>query len=189
MSRLAPADVTRGLPNFGDPQRRVLAATFGDLRVINLYVPNGQRVGSDKYQYKLDWLAALHDQLESEVARHPHCIVLGDFNIAPDDRDVHDPALWAGKVLCSEPERQALHAILGLGFRDTFRLFDQKDRAFSWWDYRAGGFRRNWGMRIDLILATSAFSARCVSCWIDTGPRRLEKPSDHTPVVAEFRDS
>jgi exodeoxyribonuclease-3 len=115
--------------------------------------------------------------------------VLGDFNIAPDDRDVHDPALWEGKVLCSEPERRALRALLKLGFHDAFRLFDQRERAFSWWDYRAGGFRRNLGMRIDLILATTHLSTRCTSCRIDTGPRRLEKPSDHAPVAAEFRDS
>jgi exodeoxyribonuclease III len=186
IAREPPTDVATEIDGFEDPQRRLLAATFGKLHVINLYVPNGQSVGSDKYQYKLDWLDALQAHLGTVLAKHEHCVVLGDFNIAPEDRDVHDPAAWEGKVLCSEAERAALRRLLGLGLEDTFRLFEQDERTYSWWDYRAGGFRRNQGLRIDLILATAALSRHCTACRIDKGPRGLERPSDHAPVVAEF---
>ena len=174
------------IDGLADPQRRVLAASYGGLRITNLYVPNGQTVESDKYQYKLEWLAALHAQLESEADRHEHRVILGDFNIAPDDRDVHDPAAWEGKVLCTDEERGALAGILGLGFSDTFRQFEQPEKGYSWWDYRAGAFRRNRGMRIDLILASEELSRSCTGCRIDVEPRRRERPSDHTPVVADF---
>ena len=171
---------------FDDPQRRVIAATSGGVRYINLYVPNGQSVGSEKYQYKLRWLDALRGFLQSELATHPRVVVMGDFNIAPEDRDVHDPAAWAGQVMCSEPERAALRGVLDLGFVDTFRLFDQPPATFSWWDYRAAGFRRNLGLRIDLVLASAALAPVCRAASVDSGPRRAERPSDHAPVYASF---
>lgn len=174
------------LDSFDDEQRRVLGATIGPVRVLNLYVPNGQTVESDKYQYKLRWLDALHSHLKGELENHEHCVVLGDFNIAPDDRDVHDPEQWRGKVLCSDLEREALNNILNLGFVDTFRLFEDSDGKFSWWDYRAAAFRRNLGLRIDLVLASKSLASSCTGAAIDVEPRRLERPSDHTPVYAEF---
>lgn len=186
IARQSAADVVTELTGFEDSARRVLAATFGELRLINLYVPNGQRVGSDKYAYKLRWLAALRAQLATELTRHDQVAVLGDFNIAPEDCDVHDPAAWEGQVLCSPAERAALGELLALGFTDTFRLFDQPDKSYSWWDYRAGAFRRNHGLRIDLILASAPLAERCARSGIDTGPRRWERPSDHAPVWAEF---
>ena len=188
LSRTPPKNAAKEVAGLDDPERRLLAATIGDVRVFCIYVPNGQSVDSDKYRYKLEWLAALRALLRAELARHERCVVVGDFNITPDDRDVHDPKLWAGQVLCSEPERAALRSILDLGFDDTFRLFAQPERAFSWWDYRAGAFRRNRGLRIDLILTAPALSRLCTSCRIDAGPRGLPRPSDHAPVVAEFRD-
>ena len=185
-SRKEATGVATDIDGFDDHQRRILAASFGELRVINLYVPNGQRVGSEKYEYKLRWLAALRDHLAIELERHGQLVVLGDFNIAPDDRDVHDPAAWEGKIMCSEPERAALSSIRQLGLHDTFRLFDQPPQSFSWWDYRAGAFRRNLGLRIDLILASDLLRQMCKAATIDPGPRRNERPSDHVPVVAEF---
>ncbi len=186
ISREKGADVATGIDRFEDPQRRVLAATYGRVRVMNLYVPNGQSVESDKFQYKLKWLAALQVQLEREADRYEHRVILGDFNIAPEDRDVHDPEAWAGKVLCTDEERGALSRILGLGFVDTFRLFEQPEKSYSWWDYRAAAFRRDMGMRIDLILASHELSRDCAESQIDVAPRRRERPSDHTPVIAEF---
>jgi exodeoxyribonuclease III len=186
LSRRVQSDVVTGLDGLDDPQRRVLGATVGGVRVLNLYVPNGQEVGSEKYAYKLDWLERLRAHLEVELARHPRLLVMGDFNIAPDDRDVHDPAEWAGKVLCSEPERGALERILALGFVDTFRLFEQPEGVYSWWDYRAAGFRRNRGLRIDLVLASQELAGACSRSWIDIEPRRNERPSDHAPAVAVF---
>ena len=176
----------RDIPGLADPQRRVLAAQCGKLQVINLYVPNGQAVGSDKYAYKLAWLAALRDWLAAELTRNPYLVVLGDFNIAPEDRDVHDPAAWVGQVHVSEAERAALAALLQLGLVDVFRKFQQPEASFSWWDYRAGAFRRNHGLRIDLILASPALAALCTGCTIDREPRLAERPSDHTPVIATF---
>lgn len=179
-------DVVTEIGGFEDSQRRVLAATFGDLRIVNLYVPNGQSVGSDKYEYKLAWLEGLRHDLAAALEQHRHVVVLGDFNIAPEDRDVHDPAAWEGKVLCSPPEREALRRILALGFEDAFRRFPQEESSFSWWDYRAGGFRRNRGLRIDLILASKRLAQTCSGCLIDRAPRGWERPSDHAPVLAEF---
>jgi exodeoxyribonuclease III len=186
LSRAPQSDVVTGLDGLDDPQRRVLGATIGDVRVLNLYVPNGQEVGSEKYAYKLNWLEKLRAHLEAELARHPRVIVMGDFNIAPDDRDVHDPAEWAGKVLCSAPERAALEQLLALGFVDTFRQFEQPEGIYSWWDYRAAGFRRNRGLRIDLVLASSELAPACSRAWVDIEPRRNERPSDHAPAVAVF---
>ena len=186
LARAALADPVRELPGFEDPQRRVLAASVGGVRVVNLYVPNGQAVGSDKYEYKLSWLKALRIWLRDELARHPRLVVLGDFNIAPEDRDVHDPAAWMGSVHVSEPEREALRELVAIGFEDVFRRFEQPPGAYSWWDYRQGAFRRNHGLRIDLILASSALAPACRSCSIDVAPRRVERASDHTPVTARF---
>lgn len=176
----------RDIPGYDDPQRRVLAASVAGVRVINLYVPNGQSVDSDKYHYKLGWLRAVRSWLRQELAAHPQLVVLGDFNIAPEDRDVHDPAAWIGSVLVSPEERAALHATLELGLVDVFRQFEQPPQSFSWWDYRAGSFRRNNGLRIDLLLASAALAARCTACDIDREPRRVERASDHTPVIATF---
>jgi exodeoxyribonuclease-3 len=173
---------------FRDEQKRVLGATFGALRLFNVYVPNGQSVESDKYRYKLEWLATLRSLLATELAHSPLLLVAGDFNIAPEDRDVHDPAAWEGQVLCSAPERKALEALCDLGLRDVFRLFDQPEKSFSWWDYRAAAFRRNQGLRIDLLLASPELSQICVSCRIDKEPRSWDRPSDHVPVIAEFRN-
>ena len=178
--------VVTDIPGLEDPQRRILAATIGDLRIINLYVVNGQEVGSEKFAYKLDWLARVTEWVAAEISRHKQLIVLGDFNIAPEDRDVHDPQAWHERILCSTPEREALARLTGLGLTDTFRLFEQPEKSYSWWDYRAAGFRRNLGLRIDLVLATDTLARRCSGAWIDVEPRRQERPSDHTPVIAEF---
>jgi len=184
--RESPTDPVTDFPGFDDPQRRILATTIGGVRVINLYVPNGQSVDSDKYVYKLGWLSALRDFLQAELGTHEHLVVLGDFNIAPDDRDVHDPEKWGDGILCSPAERGALEEIMNLGLVDVFRQFEQEEKKFSWWDYRAAGFRRNAGLRIDLILASTALAKKCTACYIDREPRTWERPSDHTPVVAEF---
>ncbi|HRD66801.1 MAG TPA: exodeoxyribonuclease III [Candidatus Competibacter sp.] len=186
LGRLPAREIVTDLPGLNDPQRRVLGATVGNTRVLNLYVPNGQAVGSDKYAYKMTWLDHLTAWLKTELAKYSQLVVLGDFNIAPDDRDVHDPAAWAGQVLCSEPERTAFRRLLDLGLQDTFRLFPQEDLAFSWWDYRAAAFRRNLGLRIDHILASPALAAACTACRVDKTPRGWERPSDHAPVIAEF---
>ncbi|MBM4195697.1 MAG: exodeoxyribonuclease III [Gammaproteobacteria bacterium] len=186
LSRAEAVSVQRGIPGFDDEQKRVLAASFGDVRVVDLYVPNGQSVGSEKYEYKLRWLKALRRFLEAELQVHKQLVVVGDFNIAPEDRDVHDPEAWRGQVLCSDAEREQLEALLGLGLVDVFRQFEQPERAFSWWDYRAAGFRRNHGLRIDLILASPAMAGACTASTIDVAPRRLDQPSDHAPVWAGF---
>ncbi len=186
LSRLPASAIVTDLPGLHDPQRRVLGATVAGVRVLNLYVPNGQAVGSDKYAYKLAWLEKLHDWLRAEQAAHPHLVALGDFNIAPEDRDVHDPAAWTGQILCSARERAAFQRLLDLGLRDSFRLFEQEERSFSWWDYRAAAFRRNLGLRIDHILASPALAETCTACMVDKAPRRRERPSDHAPVIARF---
>ncbi len=186
LARSQPGEVITDLAGLQDPQRRVMAASVDGVRIWNLYVPNGQSVESEKYLYKLGWLKALAEQLAVELERHPKVVVMGDFNIAPDDRDVHDPVAWAGKILCSEPERSALGTLLSLGLEDLFRRFEQPEGIFSWWDYRAAGFRRNLGLRIDLILANPAMAARCTRCEVDSEPRRWERPSDHAPVIADF---
>jgi exodeoxyribonuclease-3 len=186
VSRASLADVQAGIPGFEDEQRRVVTASVGDVRVVCAYVPNGQAVGTEKYEYKLKWLRAFADWLRGELARHPKLVVLGDYNVAPEDRDVHDPKLWAGQVLCSEEERAAFRCLLDLGLKDSFRLFDQPEKSFTWWDYRMNQFKRNMGLRIDHILASPELAARCTSCTIDLEPRRLERPSDHAPVLAEI---
>lgn len=187
LSREPAGDVQYGIPGFDDEQKRVLAATVGGVRVVCVYIPNGQEVGSDKYEYKLRWLAALRAWLKDELARHPGLALLGDYNIAPEDGDVYDPVAWRDRVLCSEPERDAFRGLVQLGLRDAFRLFEQPEKSYSWWDYRMMAFRRNMGLRIDHILVSDALAAECKGCAIDREPRRAERPSDHAPVVAEFR--
>ena len=186
LARQALEEPVAGIPGFEDEQRRVLAATLGGVRVIDVYVPNGQSVGSDKYDYKLRWLAALRTYVDAEMKRHSKLVLLGDFNIAPEDRDVHDPKAWEGSVHVSPAERAALKGLQSLGLEDCFRLFEQPDKQYSWWDYRMMGFRRNAGLRIDLILATAELARKCAACHIDKAPRKLERPSDHAPVVANF---
>ncbi len=186
LSRISCSDIITDITGLDDPQRRRLAVTYGDVRLINLYIPNGESLESDKYQYKLDWLDKLAAWLKTELQRHAQLVVVGDFNIAPTDSDVHDPEAWKGSVLCSEPERAAFQRLLDLGLCDSFRRFDQPDKSFSWWDYRMNAFRRNRGLRIDLILASMALCEACTGCTIDKEPRKWERPSDHTPVIAEF---
>lgn len=186
LSRTPASDIQMGIPAFADEQKRVITATINDIRVVCIYVPNGQSVDSDKYQYKLAWLAALHDWLKHELTRYPKLALLGDYNIAPEDRDVYDPKAWEGNVLVSEPERQQFEKLLQLGLHDSFRLFGQAEKSYSWWDYRMMAFRRNRGLRIDHILISEPLVALCKSCMIDKAPRKLERPSDHAPVVAEL---
>ncbi|MDH3314445.1 MAG: exodeoxyribonuclease III [Gammaproteobacteria bacterium] len=179
-------DVDTNFPGLVTEERRTIAATVNGVRIVNLYVVNGQEVGSEKYAYKLKWLDAVADYLHAQVEKWGDVIVVGDFNIAPEDRDVHDPEAWREQILCSTPEREALQKILKLGFSDVFRKFEQDDKSFSWWDYRAAAFRRNMGLRIDLVLATERLRDVCIRCDIDKSPRKNERPSDHAPVVAEF---
>ena len=174
------------LPDYDDEQRRVLATKTDDIVVLNLYVPNGSEVGSDKYHYKLEWFSKLHPFIKQLQKDNDNLIIVGDFNIAPEDEDVHDPEEWKDSVLVSDPERSEFKKLLAHGFTDCFRLFDQEEKSFSWWDYRAAAFRRNRGLRIDHILASQTLSGVCKACYIDKAPRKLERPSDHTPVVAEF---
>jgi len=186
LARAGATDAVTAIPGFEDEQKRVLGATIGGVRVICAYVPNGESTESDKYQYKLRWLGAFHDWLKAELTRHPRLAVLGDYNIAPEDRDVHDPAAWEGKVLFSRPEREAFNALVALGLKDGFRLFEQPERSFTWWDYRMNAFRRKMGLRIDHILLSEALAKSCTACNIDIEPRKNERPSDHAPVVAEL---
>ena len=179
-------DPVIGIPGFEDEQKRVVAATIGGMRVVCVYCPNGQAVDSEKYAYKLRWYTALKDYLAAELKRHAQLAVAGDFNVAPEDRDVHDPKAWEGQVHVSEPERAAWRALLDLGLKDTFRLFEQPEKSYSWWDYRMMGFRRNAGLRIDHILVSPELAQRCTGGTIDKAPRKLERPSDHAPVIAEF---
>lgn len=188
LSRLPLEDVQFNLPNFDDPQKRVITATVGGVRVIGAYVVNGQALDSEKYPYKLAWIDALIAYTREQLAQYPQLALVGDFNIAPEDRDVHDPAKWANDVLVSPPERERFQALLDLGLKDSFRLFEQAEKSFSWWDYRMMGFRRNAGLRIDHVLLSEALAARCTGCEIDKEPRRLERPSDHAPVIATLAD-
>lgn len=186
LTRQPVTAATHGIPGFDDPQKRVTTATLNGVRIVCAYVPNGESVESDKYRYKLEWLAALTLWLRAEMAQHPSLALLGDFNIAPEDRDVHDPQAWAGKVLCSDAERAAFVQLTSLGLQDSFRLFEQPEKIFTWWDYRMQAFRRKMGLRIDHILASGTLAGNCKSCTVDIEPRRHERPSDHAPVFAEF---
>jgi len=187
LSREAASDVVAAMPDFADEQKRVLAATVGGVRIVCTYVPNGESVESEKYRYKLSWLANLQIWLQHELKTHPQLALLGDYNIAPEERDVHDPRLWQGRVLFSEPERAAFQGLLGLGLKDSFRLFDQPERSFSWWDYRMNAFKRNLGLRIDHILLSQDLSGRARGSHIDKTVRALERPSDHAPVITELQ--
>jgi exodeoxyribonuclease-3 len=186
LSILPITDVVKNNPRFADEQQRILAATIDGMRIICAYVPNGQAVDTDKYAYKLAWLASLRDWLDEELKAHGAggLAIVGDYNIAPEDRDVHDPLAWAGQVLCSDKERAALVALMELGLTDSFRMFEQLDKSFSWWDYRMLGYQKNKGLRIDHILLSEALARRCVACAIDRVPRKWEQPSDHAPVIA-----
>ncbi|MCF8149894.1 MAG: exodeoxyribonuclease III [Sulfuritalea sp.] len=186
LAREALSDVCFNIPGFADEQKRVLAATVDGVRIVCAYMPNGQAVGSDKYEYKLRWLEALNTSLREELQRWPSLALLGDYNIAPDDRDVHDPVAWKDQILCSEPERTAFRQFLDLGLADAFRLFEQPEKIYSWWDYRQMGFRRNHGLRIDHILLSKPLVAACRGCVVDKAPRKLERPSDHAPVLASL---
>ena len=176
-----------GIAAFEDPQKRVISAVVNGVRIVCVYIPNGESVESAKYVYKLDWLRRLNACLKEELARYPRLAVLGDYNIAPADEDVHDPKVWQGQILCSPREREAFRELLALGLKDSFRLFTQREKSFTWWDYRMNGFKRNLGLRIDHILISSELALRCRASSIDIEPRRLERPSDHAPVMAELQ--
>ena len=183
LSRSKPEDVAKDMPGYDDPQKRVIAATINGVRVVNVYVVNGQSLDSDKYQYKMAWLTALHGYMANAINEYGDVALLGDYNIAPDDRDVHDPKAWEGQVLVSAPEREHFQALIDLGLTDSYRMFDQPGKSFTWWDYRMNGFKRNLGLRIDHILLTKSLAAEAKSSVIDVEPRKLERPSDHTPVI------
>lgn len=184
LSPYASDAVARDIPGFADEQKRVIAATVAGVRVICCYFPNGQAVGSEKFEYKLRWLAALTQWLHEELKAHERVVLTGDFNIAPEPRDAHPD--WSDDIHVSPPERAAFAALIELGLVDAFRLFDQPDASYSWWDYRMGAFRRNFGLRIDHILVSAALRDACRSCAIDKAPRKLERPSDHAPVIVEL---
>ena len=186
LSPSAGVDVTMGIADFDDPQKRVIAATVNRVRVICVYIPNGESVESEKYKYKLDWLMRLIVWLKQELTKYPKLALLGDYNIAPEDRDVYDPKFWTGKVLFSEPEKAAFNDLLALGLTDSFRMFEQPEKSYSWWDYRMNGFKRNLGLRIDHILLSAELAKICKSCAIDRDFRAKERPSDHAPVIAEI---
>ncbi len=188
LSRLGLSEVVCGNPYFPDPQKRLIAATTQGVRVVCAYIPNGQAVGSEKYGYKLAWLAALEKLLVEELSIHPQLALAGDYNIAPEDRDVHNPAAWEGQILCSEPERDAFQRLLALGLKDSFRLFEQPEKTFSWWDYRMLGFQKNRGLRIDHILLSTPLAGRCTAAGIDREMRKRERPSDHAPVYANLAE-
>uniref|UniRef100_E6PT70 Putative exodeoxyribonuclease III n=1 Tax=mine drainage metagenome TaxID=410659 RepID=E6PT70_9ZZZZ len=186
LSRAAAADVVRNIPGLDDAQARVIVGTVQGVRVVGAYFPNGQEPGSEKFAYKMAWLEALEAWLREELARHPQLVLMGDYNIAPEDRDVYDPEAWRGKIHCTDEERGHFRALLDLGLADAFRLFEQPPKSWSWWDYRNLAFRRNQGLRIDHILVSAALRASVASCAIDKAPRKNERPSDHAPVIAEL---
>jgi exodeoxyribonuclease III len=183
----APAlDVVKNIPGFDDDQARLITATVQGIRVVGAYMPNGQAPESDKFAYKLRWLTALHAFLKGELEKHPHLVVMGDFNIAPTDADVHDPVAWADQIHCTSEERAHFQSLLDLGLIDAFRLFEQAPKSWSWWDYRQLAFRKNQGLRIDHVLISQALKSQASACVIDKAPRRNERPSDHAPVVLEL---
>jgi len=186
LSRSKPEDVAKDMPGYADEQKRVIAATIDGVRVVNVYIVNGQSLDSEKYQYKMAWLTALRGYMANAIAEFGDVALLGDYNIAPEDRDVHDPKAWEGQVLVSVPERKHFEALVALGLVDSFRMFEQADKSFTWWDYRMNGFKRNLGLRIDHILLTKNLAAEASSSVIDVEPRKLERPSDHTPVVTDI---
>jgi exodeoxyribonuclease III len=183
LSRTAATEPQRNIPGFDDPSARVIAGTVDGIRVVGGYFPNGQAPGTDKFAYKMRWLDALHGWLTDELSRHPQLVLLGDFNIAPEDRDVYDPVAWAGQIHCTDEEREHFRRLAALGLHDAFRLFEQPPKSWSWWDYRNLAFRKNQGLRIDHILVSDALKPRVTACSIDKLPRKNERPSDHAPVV------
>ena len=186
LSKKPVTDIVKNNPLFPDEQQRIVAATVDNIRIVCAYVPNGQAVGSEKYVYKLDWLRSLTQWLAEERQKHPYLALLGDYNIAPEDRDVYDPVAWEGNVLVSPPERDAFRALQDIDFIDAYRLFEQPEKSYSWWDYRQLGFQKNRGLRIDHILLSKALAPHCTACTIDRTPRKWTQPSDHTPVIAEL---
>jgi exodeoxyribonuclease-3 len=186
LARGALAEVQHGIPDFADDPKRVIAATIDGVRVLCLYAPNGEAPGTEKYAYKLKWYRALTAWLAPELKKHSRLAVLGDLNIAPEPRDVHNPKRWEGKIHFSEPERAAFREVIGVGLKDAFRLFDQPEKQFTWWDYRLKAFERGWGLRIDHILLSPELAPGCTTCMIDVEPRKRERPSDHVPVIAEL---
>jgi exodeoxyribonuclease-3 len=189
LSRTGATDVVKNIAGHGDDQARVIAGTVQGIRIVGAYFPNGQAPGSEKFAYKMGWLDALRGWLQAELAQHPKLVLMGDFNIAPEDRDVFDPVAWAGQIHCTPEERAHFQALVGLGLVDAFRLFDQPPKSWSWWDYRMLAFRKNQGLRIDHILVSEALRAQVVRCEIDKAPRKLERPSDHAPVFVELKDA
>lgn len=186
LSRDEASAVVKNIPGFTDEQARVITATVAGLRVVGAYVPNGQAPGTDKFEYKMQWLRGLRDWLHEELAQHPRLVLMGDFNIAPEDRDVYDPVAWAGQIHCTDDERRQFRHLLELGLVDAFRLFEQPPKSWTWWDYRNLAFRKNQGLRIDHILASQAVRPAIRACAIDKAPRKLERPSDHAPVIVEL---
>jgi exodeoxyribonuclease-3 len=189
LSRQPLMEISYDIPEFNDEQKRVIAATTSNgIRIICAYFVNGEAVGSSKYEYKLAWLEAFIRYVANEIVAYPHLVVLGDYNIAPEARDTYDPALWEGQILCSPPERQAFQGLLNLGLVDSFRAFNQDERQYTWWDYRNLAFRRKQGLRIDHLLASLPVMDLAANCHIDVAPRKLERPSDHTPLVLTLRE-
>ena len=191
LSRVETTDVVLNIPGFEDEQARVIAATvphpkLGHVRVINGYFPNGQAPDSDKFAYKMRWLDALREWVRQELVAHPNLVLMGDYNIAPTDADVHDPVAWAGQIHCTPEERAHFQNLLGLGLTDSFRMFEQAPRLWSWWDYRNLAFRKNQGLRIDHILVSDALKPHVSGSIIDKLPRKNERPSDHAPVVTSL---
>jgi len=186
ISKAPATEVVKNIPGLADEQARVIAGTVAGVRVVGGYFPNGQAPDSDKFQYKMGWLQALQDWLRQELRSHDKLVLMGDFNIAPEDRDVYDPVAWAGQIHCTPEERAHFQALLGLGLTDAFRLFEQPPKSWSWWDYRNLAFRKNQGLRIDHILVSAALKGAVKSCVIDKLPRKNERPSDHAPVVVEI---
>jgi exodeoxyribonuclease-3 len=185
LARAVPTDVQHGIPDFPDDPKRLIAATVGDTRIVCAYAPNGQSLESEKYAYKLRWYEALAAWMKEELQKQPRLALLGDMNVAPEDRDVHNPKRWEGGIHVSPPERAAFRKLLDAGLADAFRLFEQPEKEFSWWDYRLLAFQRGWGLRIDFVLLSAELARTCKSAVIDKGPRALERPSDHAPVMVE----
>jgi exodeoxyribonuclease III len=186
LSKDEPKDVAHGIPDFADDPKRCIHATVNGIRIVCLYAVNGEAPGTEKYAYKMRWYEALTRWMKNELPRQPRLALLGDMNVAPEDRDVHNPKRWEGKIHVSEPEREALRNLMAVGFADAFRLFEQPEKQFSWWDYRLKAFERGWGLRIDLALLSPELAKRATACTIDIAPRKRERPSDHAAVVLEL---
>ena len=186
LSRSPASDIVKNIPGFDDDMARVITGTVDGIRVIGAYFPNGQEPGSEKFEYKMEWLKGLRSWLARELAAHPKLVLMGDYNITFDDLDVWDPQGMFEQIHCTEAERYHLRALIALGLHDSHRLFPQPPKSYSWWDYRDFGFRRNRGLRIDHILVSEALRAQVAACAIDTAPRKNERPSDHAPVIVDI---